>query len=923
MLYNLVASEAESVPKILDKNRAVLFMWRAVEDVRAHLQWFARSTHHYSFAEKMFNTINQLSSSLVDFSTLEKNAKTEITKKKMHDISLIYRRYRELTAEYTDSGGMLSYLIENLKGSQNIKSSSIYVCGFEHLSIQRLAVLQELLKVAKNVTIGVKENSELESQILPILFNKKNVSVISSEVKSSASEKPTISVHKTTQNEAVDVANRVRGLLNDGVSPNDIRILLCDYENSYQIFEQVFAQCNIPVNLDVGVPLVETPMAVFVADCLAIANHDHAETFIPILKSKYLGIDPDDASRIENYCLKRNWGLAKFVSVISKTCSQGERWDNINNVQGLLTEQSEWRNLASEAKRKLESFLIHIKKLSKSKTVGELARATSDLLFSSAEACVISIPAESDGLRLSSTAKSKSDVALDELCLQKFWNLFETFAELLPDKKLDIFEFGNLFATVANAVKVSTIPTFANRVSLINMAEYQPSFVPHLFVANIHDGVFPISQPDTDILTETDIRAMAVTIEPTATMQNTRSRNHCLEILGSYTKFLHLSNIVTNSANEEVAMSEIVEKILAQNPSALCESGEINSRHFAMHRVLTAIGNESAFSDMKYYNSVLQSLDLKDFKIPDLKTNDDNISCGKELFFGENRLGVTTLESFFACPYYNFLTRGLKLKKRPLYKMGSDVLGNLIHKIVEEYTKLLIEKTKDKITEKCVAKIIDDVIKTPEFAYFTLDAQNRPLVSSLKREIRVIIKQIDAHLEQSEFYPKYVEKSLKYKVGDVTLSGKADRVDVKASKVNSVDEVFVIDYKTGSIVDFRLKDLYLGTKLQLPLYLKMLESEKFVPSGAVYFHLKSGLSKENKLKGMTDYSDENLANVIKYSDYMAKQGLSHMGDGVIKCSSGSDKVCRYCPYFALCNEKENLRSCEFDRLKPEDIGGAL
>jgi len=167
MLFNLVSGEQNFKPQTLDKTKAVLFMWNAINDVAGELQWF-RDTPHYSFAEKMFNTVNQLQSSMVDFDRLEKNAKADITRKKMHDISVIYKRYRGLTAAYTDTGGVLNYLIQHIKSSKQVREVAIFMCGFEHLSIQRLAVVEELLRFAKEFVIGVRENSELEAQLAEV-----------------------------------------------------------------------------------------------------------------------------------------------------------------------------------------------------------------------------------------------------------------------------------------------------------------------------------------------------------------------------------------------------------------------------------------------------------------------------------------------------------------------------------------------------------------------------------------------------------------------------------------------------------------------------------------------------------------------------------------------------------------------------------
>ena len=159
MLFNILTADKEV--KVLDKTSAVLFMWRAIREVRADLQYFGRVVDMYAFGEKMFNTVNQLQSSLADMDKLEGNARTEVTRRKMHDIQIIYKRYKELTAEYIDGSGVLGWLIDHLCENEVIKESYVYLTAFGHLSVQRAKVVEILERVAKSFIMGVQSGSEM------------------------------------------------------------------------------------------------------------------------------------------------------------------------------------------------------------------------------------------------------------------------------------------------------------------------------------------------------------------------------------------------------------------------------------------------------------------------------------------------------------------------------------------------------------------------------------------------------------------------------------------------------------------------------------------------------------------------------------------------------------------------------------------
>ncbi|MCL2851251.1 MAG: PD-(D/E)XK nuclease family protein [Firmicutes bacterium] len=883
MLFNIIKTELGDDEIILDKTRAVLYIWRAITDVAGDLCWFKGSGHHYTFAEKMFNTINQLTSSLVDFDKLETNATTDITRKKMHDIALIYRRYKQLTTESIDASGMLGYLIKNLQSSKLIKQAKIFVCGFDHLSIQRLSVLEQVLLNCLDFVTGIQIESEGEFQIREVLFRNniqfKEIARNCRESSSPLGILPFVCGHKNINDEGAFIANRVRGFLNNGTDPNDIVVLLCDYDNTHKIYEEIFNSCNIAVNMDVGLALLDTPLAMYLRDLIALAIHDSTENFLSILKSNFIKITTDELFKIENMCLKTNSGLFKT-----------DYFEELKN---------------------------NIKKLRSCKNVYDIC----EILLEFLKAIQI-------------------DDKIDHISGEKLEKLVSIIGDSLCYKKMELREFKMLFETLASATKVSGVPTFCDRVLIANAKEYQPHVVKNIIIANVCEGTFPITTNDTDILTETDIRSMNIIIEPTATMQNNRARTHAWNILNSASQSLCVCHISVNTAGEEVFRGEIVEQLLQQktqnNTSNLNKYGvELNSHWVAKRYVLQAIGTGMAFLDQLYFASILKSLDLPSLSVIDLKKNEMNITCGKELF--PSLLSVTQIETFYVCPFMHFLTRGLKVRPRDRYKVSANIIGNIIHKIVEEFTLDLIAKYQGGQVRN-IAKIVDQVLGSKEFSWFACDDLHLPLVQGLRKEAIIICNKIEANIEQSQYKPRFVERSLNSDI----ITGKADRVDTTI--IDGQEYAIVIDYKTGSVVEFKPVDLYIGAKLQLPLYLKLLEADGFKMGGGFYFHLKSGFTKDERMKGLVLNSDENViaidrgledggyrSNIIQvrrtskgvisggydadkirdlvdYADSMAHIAQKHITNGVIIKSSTDNKACGYCVNSATCLFKDKIRS---------------
>ena len=890
MLFNIISTELGFASGILDKTKAVLYMWRAISDVESELCWYRGMARHYSFAEKMFNTINQLTSSMVDFERLESNSTHELTRRKMHDISLIQKRYKELIGEVIDGSGMLEFLIASLRHSKLIKNVKIFVCGFDHLSLQRLAVLEQIFLNCKNVNVGVQSESEADFQISEILFkNRLGNKKILSEFKN-FKQIPVVSGHKNVNDEASFVANKVRGLLNSGVHPNDIAVVLCDYENTCNIYEEVFLQCGIDVNMDVGIDLGSAPLSRYLRDLISLSIHDSVENFLSVVKSGFVDISRGDLFVLENLCLKNNFGLLRV-----------DGFEDLKNI---------------------------VKCLSSSGSVGEI--------------CSLLLTTMNSGRH--SVTPTQGEKTFIDMVSDKIEKLLNTISESLGCVNMSLRDFRTLFETLCGATKVSMVPTFANRVLVANTKEYQPHFAKHVVIANICEGTFPVITSDVDILTEIDIKTMKIVIEPSATMQNNRARTHVWNILDSALESLCVCYVSTSIVGEEVLCGDIIESLLKSGCTEEKNSHRVlNSEWVAKRYVLESIGNGRAFLDAVYYNSVLDAIDMPSLSITDLGRNENNIGCGKELFsqMGDAKiglLGVTQIENYYTCPYMHFLGRGLRVRPRDRYKISPNIIGSIIHKIVEEFTFDLIEfENSEKKVVREVLKIVDEVLHLKEFSWFANDENHRPLVEGLRSESMAICSRIKSYIDKGSYRPKFIEKELSNDI----VRGFADRIDV--AMIDGKEYALVIDYKTGSVVDFKMKNLYMGTKLQLPLYLRLLKDEGYKIGGGLYFHLKSGFSKSGVMKGLVLDSEENaiaidaglatdgyksdivpirrsskgvvgggnsedeIRGLMSYADLMSKQAKMQIEDGVILKSSADKKACGYCVNSTMCMFKDKIR----------------
>lgn len=332
MLYRLVAAEINQgiQPTVIDKTSAVLHLWTAIRQVQNELTWFKSSAGHYDFAEKMFNTLNQMRSSCVDFTILETQAQTVVARRKYHDINLIYQAYRKVIDQQTDSSDMLTYLVKHMAESQTVQSASVYVCGFTSLSPARLQVLFELCRCAQNVTIACSE-SELSAQLSKFThYHLANCQAFTPQLQTARCE--------TERGEANVILQKIAILLNQGVPPEDIVVLLTDFETMAPIWQVVADKYQVPVNLDVGTKLSTTSEAKYLRDLLELLANDDAENSIAVLFNQNSGVKDEALFALDNQIVKSNL-RARHVAEIKKLTATKNITELCQQLKSLTTNE--------------------------------------------------------------------------------------------------------------------------------------------------------------------------------------------------------------------------------------------------------------------------------------------------------------------------------------------------------------------------------------------------------------------------------------------------------------------------------------------------------------------------------------------------------------------------------------------------------
>jgi ATP-dependent helicase/nuclease subunit B len=239
----------------------------------------------------------------------------------------------------------------------------------------------------------------------------------------------------------------------------------------------------------------------------------------------------------------------------------------------------------------------------------------------------------------------------------------------------------------------------------------------------------------------------------------------------------------------------------------------------------------------------------------------------EELYGHDIQASVSRMEMFNGCPFTQFLSYGLHLKEREIYRLEAPDIGQLFHAALKMMTDELTQQNRqwaDLTKEEC------DALSTRVVELLAPRLQRQILLSSsrfhyLKRKLRETVSRsawtLTRHAKASGFSPIGLElpfgpgkdlPPLQFSLPNgrkMEIVGRIDRVDKGITNQGML--LRVIDYKSG-VKELNLSEVYYGIALQMLAYLDVVltNSKKWLgedaePAGALYFHVHNPMLNES------------------------------------------------------------------------------
>ena len=709
--------------------------------------------------------------------------------------------------------------------------------------------------------------------------------------------------------------------------------------------ERIFKEFDIPFYIDKKVELGAQALPQFLETLFAVVGNGYnADDCISLTKNYYFGAEKSESDAFENYCLKY-------------------RVDYLGFFEPFARGSEEERALPEKVRVRLACLVRDFEKSLKSV-------CDADGFYS-----LVCAVCEQDGVA-EKTARLGEAAGVDLSAVpEKMRATAALLKEVWGDKKVKPDELSETFFEGLSAVFIASLPKERGTVEVGDGQSFIASRLTHTFVIGLEEGVMPPVLADCAVITDKDIDVLesaGVTLEPKISDMNRSSDDGFLHSAASG-EFLFVGvkeepkkssfpalGAIYSGAKEKAENSPQAEEERLKN-TAMKNYAAYAARHcstlgnaaetYLISRARAAEGGKG----LPFERELKDALEESGVKIAESYAFDDfGIKDRHDVFFYKNSTTISRVQDYFACPYRNFLKNAVRLSEREDGKLRPMDVGTFLHRVIELFVasgKFYDPSEEEKEIEKAISATLGENEK------YVLDA-NKPFIERISDEARAVARVTAAQIRGGSFAS--LGQEMRFGFGEnsdlktvgieadgrkIALRGIIDRVDVYKNFAR------VIDYKTGGAIkrNFDFSDLYYGKKIQLMLYMKILEENGYLPAGMFYFPFSVSWDDNeysHKLIGVYNGDDEisvALDNALKDCGAKSKiisarrkkdgefenSNYAFSTEGLKKLSSYALEVlqkaaeeilsgetgrspflgeCRYCAYNSVCRADENTVS---------------
>ncbi len=793
-------------------------------------------------------------------------------------IEKLLKTAKSVTVAFTiDSREKIYFKPEDIQ-KNNVKIDEYRLFGTIQKSMVKLLEIAKQNNIPKEKDIVLKETQRFKNN--PAMKSlERNIFRVPYDVYKG--EQDNISVYSALNpNEEIEfIARQILELVREkGYRYKDIAVVTGDMEEYSEIIDRVFLRNNIPCFTDMKRNILGNPFVELILSVLEVIEKDFSyESMFRYLRCGLVNVEKEEIDIIENYVLatgirgKSSWEK-QWVKRKSKKFARFD-FEQLNILREkivieILPLRTVFRDKESTVKQKTIALWDFIQNMEIQKQL-EIYK---------------------------NSFQQKNEVALAKQYEQIFKvvvELLDKFVEIFGEEIMSASEYLSILQAGFEEIKLGLIPPGLDQIVVGDIGRTRLKDIKALFFVGVNDGIVPkvnngggvISDIEKQVIMEGTgnkefLKKNNIEIPPTAAEKAYIEKLNLYINLTKPSEKLYISFSNVGLDGKSRRPSYIINNItkLFENLEIKAEDSFTGDEFISVpETTLSYISpflreykifeeNEIWHSILKWYSQnenwkeKLDKLIEAAFYINREKGLSKEVA--KTLYGSEITNSITRLEQYAQCPYAHFLSYGLQLEDREVYKFMSYDLGNIFHSILELFSKKLkenneewktiVDDDRDKLIEECVKIVTEeygnDILKS--------SARNEYMIKRIERIAKRTVWALQHQLQRGKFEPSSYEiqfsavedlESINISLSDdekMKLVGRIDRVD----KLVENDKVYlkIIDYKSGS-VNFDMLAVYYGLQLQLVVYMNAAmelekrnldnEGKEIVPAGIFYYHI--------------------------------------------------------------------------------------
>ncbi len=969
---------ADLLPKYdyLSKQAGIMALNCIIKDNRDNLTCFVKGVDTPGFVESAYETISMMKYCKITPQMLYNAQLPQGVTGKVHDIALLYQAYCDFTeGRFVDSADKMELLCDCLANTDAARDNCYYLYDFDNFSAQELAVVEQLMLHASAVTVACCAGADIRDKNLYLddIYNGvsalcrrngiipqivcgehyadryaehigRNLYRYGKKSAIAANGRVEIFEGTTRHNEVYALACKIQRYVRQGGRYKDIYVVASDVAKYTNAVSAVFDRFDIPYFCDRQFALSDHPYARFVVDYLTLCKYNGKLNYVLPFVKNYLFCgnfdgdlrQNDDVFLFENYCLKYNVSYKYNAFTLGTDMPYFGQADKFRARFNAL-----YSAVQAPASATVAQYVNIVRQLV---TVADLN--TRNAVFADMQSA--------QGLEFE--AKVTRQVA------EKFEKVLLQAEQVLGNRYVQLDEFIKMLLTGISAVKISVLPVYSDCVIFANMAKARKHDIKFLALLGANYGAMPIVKSDCKLLSDRNIKDMVsagINVEPQILTENRREKFSLFQLLLEPATKLYVS-YATADGSDSLLPSPFVAELRqlfsdkGVTPLPLCEcDDDVYTSKQAIERV---VYNTRRLRDHQPVNMAAYRLlsaryadEIGRFAF-DKDGKKLRVCRGGELYLKNSSTSVSQLTDFYKCPYRFYLQYGLNVKPRPIAQLQAADLGNILHAVLERYVRDIVPDEPDATTVIKADKYFEEALDGDFYRGLRNDVKMAGILDQLRAESKRMCNVVKHQLYKSEFVNLATELEfgenaplppvvVTFGGGSFSLVGKIDRVDVKDGRF------IVIDYKSGaSAAAYSEKDLYIGHKMQLPVYVRAVQQHYgTLPAGFYYFNMHDNFTDVNKdsvyfyngrtlndpdvacaldtdlrygksvklgLKLNNDgtlnrtgnklLSDEQFANQTEYAFRLIARAGDLMNDGYAAVRP-YDGACKYCDYKDVCD----------------------